>query len=45
MKKTNIYLTERQIEMLSKEAQELGIGLAELIRRILDRHIEQRGKQ
>jgi len=43
MHRTNIYLTERQQKALQKEAQKLGVSVAELIRRILDKHLD--GKQ
>jgi len=42
MHRTNIYLTERQQKALQKEAQKLGVSVAELIRRILDRHLDQK---
>ncbi len=44
MHRTNIYLTERQQKALQKEAQKLGVSVAELIRRILDRHLDRRQK-
>jgi predicted DNA binding CopG/RHH family protein len=37
---TSIRLTERQLALLREEAAALGIALPELIRRILDRHLE-----
>jgi len=43
MHRTNIYLTERQQRALRKEAKTLGVAMAELIRRILDAHLD--GKQ
>jgi len=43
MHRTNIYLTERQKKALHKEARKLGVSVAELIRRILDKHLD--GKQ
>lgn len=39
MKRTQICLTEKQSVTLKEEAKELGISLAELIRRILDSYI------
>jgi hypothetical protein len=44
LKRTNIYLTDRQMTELRKEAKKLGVPLAELIRRIFDTHIEKAGK-
>jgi hypothetical protein len=43
MKQIKIGLTERQNKVLRKESVTLGIPLAELIRRILDKHMD--GKQ
>jgi len=40
MRKTNLYLTDRQLTILRKEAAKLGISTAEFIRRILDTYIE-----
>jgi hypothetical protein len=42
MHRTNIYLTERQMMELKKEAKKTGITLAELIRRIFDRHLDEK---
>ena len=39
MKRTQIYITENQSIKLKEEAKELGISLAELIRRILDSYL------
>jgi predicted DNA-binding ribbon-helix-helix protein len=36
MKRTNIYLTDRQWKELNKRANKIDISVAELIRRILD---------
>jgi hypothetical protein len=36
MQRTNIYLTERQMKLLAKEAEKVGVSMAELVRRILD---------
>ena len=41
MTRTTIHLTEAQLAWLAREAKRLGLGVAELIRRILD---ERRGK-
>ena len=42
MNRTQIYLTDKEQEYLEKEAEDLGISKAELIRRILDRHISEK---
>ena len=39
MKRTNIYLTERQMKELDRLASKMGISVAELIRRILDERL------
>jgi predicted DNA binding CopG/RHH family protein len=39
MVRRQIYLSERQIPALKKEAKALGISLSELIRRVLDKHL------
>jgi len=40
MKQIKMALTDRQIKTLKKEAVTLGISFSELIRRILDRHLD-----
>jgi len=42
MFRTNIYLTERQRKALAKEAMKLGLSVSELIRRVLDEHIDSK---
>lgn len=42
MQRTNIYLEDRQTEVLDRLAAEEGISRAELIRRILDRALQGR---
>jgi predicted DNA-binding protein len=42
MKRTNIYLEERQTERLDRLASEEGVSRAELIRRLLDRALVER---
>jgi predicted DNA-binding protein len=42
MNRTQIYLTDKEQNSLKKEADEIGIPKAELIRRILDKHIEEK---
>jgi hypothetical protein len=39
MKRTNIYLTERQMKELGRLASKMDIPVAELIRRILDERL------
>jgi predicted DNA-binding protein len=41
MNRTQIYITDKEQEALQKEAESIGISKAELIRRILDKHIEE----
>jgi hypothetical protein len=43
MKRFQIYLPVRMWERLKKEAAALGISIAELIRRILDKYFEKKG--
>jgi len=43
VKRYNVHLTERQIKVLTARAEKLGIKTAELIRRILDEHLNQSG--
>lgn len=40
MVRTQIYLTVNEHKLLKKEASKIGIKLSELIRRILDMHLE-----
>jgi len=44
MNRTQIYLTDKEQKNLKKEADEIGISKAELVRRILDKHIEEKKK-
>lgn len=41
--RTNIYLTVPEKKALEKEANQLGITFAELVRRVLDEHIKKAG--
>lgn len=41
MKRTQICLTQLEYDTLKKIADRLGIGLSELIRRILDNYIKE----
>ena len=45
MKRTSLFLTERQLERLGKMADKMGIPVAELIRRILDEYIEAKERR
>ena len=36
MKRTNIYMTERQLERLRERAEREGVAMAELVRRAID---------
>jgi len=36
MKRTNLYLTEKQLERLKTRAQQEGLAVAELVRRAVD---------
>ena len=36
MKRTNLYLTEKQMERLHQRAQKEGLAIAELVRRAVD---------
>jgi len=42
MKQIKMAFTDRQLKALKKESVTLGISFAELIRRILDRHLDQK---
>jgi predicted DNA binding CopG/RHH family protein len=44
VKRTNIYLTDRQMKALQKKAAKIGVSIAELVRRILDEHIDREEK-
>lgn len=36
MKRTNLYLTEKQVERLKQRSEQEGLSLAELVRRAID---------
>jgi hypothetical protein len=36
MKRTNVYVTDMQLERLRKQAEQEGVAMAELIRRAID---------
>jgi predicted DNA binding CopG/RHH family protein len=42
MKRTNLYLTEKQHEKISKEAEERGINFSEMFRKIIDNYLEKK---
>jgi len=42
MTRTSLFLTDKQLAKLKKEANKLGLKTAELIRRILDAHLGQK---
>lgn len=39
MRRTNVYLTEKQVERLHRRASQEGIAIAELIRRAIDTYL------
>lgn len=41
MRRTNIYLTERQHDELSRRARATGLKLSELVRRAIDRYLDE----
>lgn len=41
LKRTNLNLTEKEYELLKKEAAVKGISTSELLRRIVDEHFEK----
>lgn len=41
MRRTNVYLTEGQHDELSRRAEETGLKLSELIRRAIDRYLDE----
>ncbi len=45
MKRSNIYLTEKQRDFLQRLADYYGITRSEYIRRVLDEHIERKEKE
>jgi hypothetical protein len=44
MKRTNLYLTEKQHEEISKEAKDRGINFSEMFRKIIDYYLERKDK-
>ena len=46
LKRTNIYLTQEQIKRLTKLSEETGVPQAEMIRRAIDKYLDEKeGKQ
>lgn len=45
MKRQHIFLTDKQIKNLNKEAKEKELKVSELIRRIIDKYYEEDGKE
>lgn len=44
MKRTNLYLTEKQHAEILKEASERGINFSEMFRKIIDNYLERKEK-
>ena len=42
MKRTNLYITEKQHDEVSKDAEERGINFSEMFRKIVDHYYEQK---
>lgn len=42
MKRTNLYLTEKQHKEVSNEAEERGINFSEMFRKIIDNYLENK---
>lgn len=46
LKRTNIYLTQKQIKRLNKLSEESGVLSSEMIRRAIDEYLDEKeGKQ
>jgi len=45
MKRTQIYLSDKEHDFLDKESEDLDISKSELIRRILDDHIQDKKEE
>jgi len=43
MKRTNIHLTEQQLQRLRKVAKKTGLTVAELVRRAVDEYLKRGG--
>jgi len=44
MKRTNLYLTEKQHAEILKEAENRGINFSEMFRKIIDNYLERKEK-
>lgn len=44
MIRKDVYLTEKQIKRLQKEAKTTGLSFADVIRRIVDAHFKEKDK-
>ena len=44
MKRTNLYLTEKQHDQISKEAEKRGINFSEMFRKIVDNYLEKKNE-
>ncbi len=44
-KRTTIFLSDRQIDLLKEESSRLQMTLAELLRRLIDAHFDKREKR
>lgn len=42
MKRTNIFLTEKEHEQIKTEAEERGITFSEMFRKIVDKYLENK---
>jgi len=42
MRRTDLYLTQKQYEEVSKEAEERGINFSEMFRKIVDCYLERK---
>lgn len=42
MKATNIYFTDKHLKSLRQEKKETGVNVSEIIRRLLDKHFEEK---
>ena len=45
LKRTHLYLSNEQREVLMAEARQLDVSFAEVVRRILDKHVRRSAKK
>jgi len=45
MERYHLYVTSRQKKLLKSKSKEIGISCAELIRRVLDKYIDQKERE